>query len=335
MVLARTVFSDDGRNVITERSVLTEQRIALLRSWGIPSVYILDMDGPGQDYRQFTYVYMTTISALHDAFGKARLLNTLTLDDMDDLAEKAEDVIASETGVFGYLTMIHNTDDYIFSHSADVGIIAGLIGKWVGCSGAELKNLILAGFLHDIGKTQIPLSILNKPGKLTLNEWEMMKQHPTLGYALLKSPIPPAESVLSGVHQHHERIDGSGYPQGLTTDKISFAAKIISIADVFGAMISNRTYRPAETPFRALGEIQRQMFGKLDPELCNVFIAKALESFVGLDVWLSNGAAAKVIAMEKSALDKPIVLTEEGNCLSLVQSDLTITRVNFDADHSS
>lgn len=330
MVLARTIFADDGRNVISERSVLTAQQIFLLYSWGVSSAEIVDLDGEAleeQAFCRFAQAYTAMSSILTDIFAKARLLKTLPADEMEELAEKTATVIAGGTGVLGYLAMIHSTDDYVFRHSANVGIIAGLVGKWIGCGGETLAELILAGLMHDIGKTQIPLQILNKPGDLNSYEWGILKQHPSLGFELLQSALRPAESVLSGVLQHHERVDGSGYPFGLPGDEISSSARIIAIADIYDSMTSNRSYRSAETPFRAVEEIHRQMFGKLDPKVCGVFIAKAFEAFIGMGVGLSDGSEATVIAMDRSALATPIVRSKTGRYTSLAESDLTIVRV--------
>jgi len=336
MVLARTVFSDDGRNIIGKRTVLTKQKISLLHSWDVLAVEILDMNGPpGKElsYPQFANVHVAILSTLTQTFIKARLLKTLPAAEMDELAQQAEKIVQDETAVLGHLAMIHNTDGYIFKHSVNVGIIAGLIGKWIGYTGTKLKELILAGFLHDIGKTQIPLPILNKPNKLSSCEWQVIKQHPVLGFELLQSPAPPTEDVLSGVYQHHERVDGRGYPRGLSGPQISLVAKIIAIADIYDAMTSDRSYRNAETPFQAIEEIHRQMFGKLDPELCNIFISKARESFIGMEVQLSDGSEATVMAIDQTTIAKPILRKKTGCYTNLAQSNLTIIAVEPSEDH--
>lgn len=331
MVLAKAVFSADRRTVIEKGIVLTKQQISLLSSWDVSYVEILDMGGhPGKglSYREFENIHAAMVTALAETFERARLFNTLSPAEMDELVEQSENIITDETGVLGYLSMIQNTDDYIFKHSVNVGIIAGLIGKWIGYAGARLKGLILAGFLHDIGKTQISLQILNKPSKLNIEEWEIIKQHPGLGFELLQSTNPPSDAVLSGVRQHHEKIDGSGYPLGLSGNEITMDARIIAIADIYDSMTSDRAYRSAETPFRAIEEIYSQMFDKLDPKLSNVFIAQAREAFIGTAVRLSDGSEAIVIAIDQTTLAKPILRKRAGCYINLAQrSDLSIIKV--------
>jgi HD-GYP domain-containing protein (c-di-GMP phosphodiesterase class II) len=329
MILAKAVIADDGRTIIGESTVLTKRKISLLRAWAVSAVEVLDMGNhPGNSlsYAQFVDVHSAMTAAVSEIFEKTRLSKTLSLAEIDELVKQSQDIIVGEVSILSYLASIHTTDDYIFKHSVNVGILAGLIGKWTGYTVNKLKQLMLAGFLHDIGKTQIPLRILNKPGKLDSEEWKAIKRHPVIGFELLRSPVPPPETVLSGVLQHHERMDGSGYPHGLLGNDIILDAKIIAIADIYDAMTSDRSYRAAETPFRAIEEIHGQMFGKLDPAVSNIFIAKARESFIGMEVRLSDGCEATVIAIDQTTA-KPLLRTRTGHYTNLAQSGLTITRV--------
>ncbi|MDR3589112.1 MAG: HD-GYP domain-containing protein [Negativicutes bacterium] len=330
MVLARAVFSDDGRTVIGERAVLTKHKISRLGGWSVSSAEIMDSDGqkePG--YRRFEGIHQAMAKRLADTFEKARFFKTLAITEINELVEQTQKVIASGAGVLGYLAMLQKADDYVFGHSLNVGMIAGLIGKWAGYGGAMLQELILAGFLHDIGKTQIPLPILNKPGKLDPCEWKVMRQHPMLGSELLRSVNPLADGVLSGVDQHHERMDRSGYPRGLAGCEITSGAKIIAIADIYDAVTSDRTYRAAQTPFQAIEEVGSQMFDKLDPRLCNIFIAKAQQAFIGVEVRLSDGSEATVVAMDQTTMAKPIVRKKTGCFINLAhRNDVTIIAMN-------
>lgn len=157
-------------------------------------------------------------------------------------------------------------DPYTSSHEHRVGIIAGEIGRIMRLSEGKIEGLIESGNLHDIGKFRVPLDILNKPGKLSSAEFEMVKQHAQDGYEVLKGisfPWPVAEVAL----QHHERIDGSGYPQGLKGDEIIPEARILAVADVVEAMASHRPYRPKLGIDKALEEIEQGRGVKYDPEV--------------------------------------------------------------------
>jgi len=126
--------------------------------------------------------------------------------------------------------------------------------------------------LHDIGKIAIDDSILNKPGKLTDKEWESIKKHPEIGYRIL-SATPEYSEIAQDILSHHERYDGNGYPRGLKGDEIPIRARVISIADAFDAMISDRPYRKAMTSFEAIEEIKRNTGSQFDPEVSNIFVS--------------------------------------------------------------
>jgi PAS domain S-box-containing protein len=155
-------------------------------------------------------------------------------------------------------------DRYTAGHQRRVAAISAAIAKEMGLSSDMIHGLRLAGTLHDLGKINIPADILSKPGKLSLLEYELIKTHPQTGYDVLKPvefPWPIADMVL----QHHERLDGSGYPRGLKGDAILLEARIIAVADVVESMISHRPYRPALGVDVALAEIQEGSGKLYDP----------------------------------------------------------------------
>jgi putative nucleotidyltransferase with HDIG domain len=149
-------------------------------------------------------------------------------------------------------------DPYTAGHQQRVAKLAVALGREIGLSENQLKGLEVAGTLHDIGKIYVPAEILSKPGKLRKNEFNIIKDHAEVGYDLLKTiefPWPVAQMVL----QHHERLDGSGYPNGMTGDNIMIEARIMGVADVVEAMATHRPYRPAMNIEKALLElIQRK-----------------------------------------------------------------------------
>lgn len=163
-------------------------------------------------------------------------------------------------------TMLEKRDPYTAGHQQRVADLAEKIAIELGLSEGTIHGVRLAGMVHDIGKIQVPAEVLSKPGKLSDLEYSMMKQHPQVGYDILKAikspwPIPDA------VHQHHERLDGSGYPSGLKSDQILIEARILAVADIVEAMASHRPYRPALGLKAALDEIVNQRGTQLDPEV--------------------------------------------------------------------
>jgi putative nucleotidyltransferase with HDIG domain len=185
-----------------------------------------------------------------------------------------------EKAMFGTIdavtAMVDLRDPYTSGHQRRVGELAGAIGAEMGLDEDAVKALRVIGRIHDIGKISVPAEILSKPGKLTKAEFEIIKSHAQQGYDILKSvefPWPVAEAVL----QHHERLDGSGYPQGLKGDAISLAARIIAVADTIEAMGTHRPYRPALGLEPALKEIEEHSGRRYDAKV----VAACLQLFRG------------------------------------------------------
>jgi len=322
MTVANDVFLDDGRILMVKGTVLTERRIKRLGFWDVPSVDIFlpeEIRKETNNTATLTVRHSTLLESLSNAFDNVRIFHNLPLKELGDLAQNTMDIINNDVGVIGQLNLLRKVDDYTFRHCLNVGIVAGVLGKWLGLDAPHLQEIILTGFLHDIGKTQIPLELLNKPDKLTAEEWVIMKQHPALGLKLIDSNTPVSRSVAMGIVQHHERADGTGYPLGLKGNQIATSARIIAICDVYDAMTSDRIYQTAQTPFAVIEEITSGMFDKLDPKLTHLFTDKAKESFIGSTVQLSDGCLAKVIAVNKTSASKPIVQVSQGIFINLMQ----------------
>lgn len=163
-------------------------------------------------------------------------------------------------------TMVELKDPYTAGHERSVGDIAAAIGQELGLDSEQVKGLRYAGYVHDIGKIAIPTELLSKPGKLTLHEFELIKTHAQQGYDVLKDikfPWPIARAIL----EHHERLDGSGYPRGLRGEEISLEARILAVADTVEAMSSHRPYRPALGLDAALREIEGQAGKRYDAQV--------------------------------------------------------------------
>jgi len=170
--------------------------------------------------------------------------------------------------------MVELRDPYTKGHSVRVATLAVFLARRLGRSPYELRGLQLMGLLHDIGKVGIPTEILSKPGRLGPEELELMRQHPQMGYEILRDisfPWPVAAAVL----QHHERLDGSGYPQGLTGNEQMWQVRVLAVADLLEAMATDRPYRPGLGPDLALKELRQQRGQLYDAEVVDAVLAAA------------------------------------------------------------
>jgi len=186
------------------------------------------------------------------------------------------------------LCKLRRHDAYTFTHGVNVSVVAAAFGVYLGFSPQELKELGLAGLFHDVGKTRIPDAILNKPGRLTDMEFARIKRHPLLGRDLI-SGLKLPEGVLRGVAEHHERFDGSGYPNGLAGEAIHRWGRILAVADVYDAMTSRRSYKGPMLPTRALAVIHGMRGRDFPVALAERFIKFLGPYPVGSFVRLTNG----------------------------------------------
>jgi len=205
------------------------------------------------------------------------------------------------------INVLKVSDEYTFKHSVDVATIAMIIGKKLGLSHEDVYDLGIAGLLHDIGKSKIPNEILNKPGRLTDEEFDIMKQHSVYGYRILQEKPDIKESIKMGVLQHHEKTNSKGYPMGVGASQISQFAKIISVADIYDALVTERPYKHGFSPRDAV-EMLMAMTGELDLSSLRAFMGSVILYPVGCTVDLSNGERARVVENYEEAIMRPKVV---------------------------
>ena len=206
-------------------------------------------------------------------------------------------------------------DDYTYHHSLSVAVIALTIGVALGLNNVELHQLGLSAVLHDIGKLMIPASIIQKPGRLTYEEFELIKNHPMYGTKILPHRHDIPESIFDGILSHHERMDGSGYPNGLKNKEIPLSGRILAVADVYDALTSNRPYRSPSLPSEASEYIMGGTGSYFDEDVVSAFIRKVAPYPVGTCVRLSNGITAVVVKNREEAPLRPLVRILSGNML--------------------
>lgn len=204
-----------------------------------------------------------------------------------------------------------------YKHCINVGLTAGALAEWLQLSDQEIREAILGGLLHDVGKVMIPEKIINKAGKLIAYEFSIIRCHAYYSFQLVQfcSYIP--EPVKYAVWQHHERLDGSGYPSQLKGQEISFLAQILAVADVYDAMTSDRAQRSELTLFDVIDDLSIEMFGKLNPDICLMLIHKMKDRLIGSSVLLNTGEEAKIIRFDPEIDHQPWIKLDNGNYVDL------------------
>lgn len=226
---------------------------------------------------------------------------------LKNLSKKiVEQVVRNRTTMIN-LVDLRAYDDYTYCHSLNVAVISIIIGMALKLSYSSIQELAIGALIHDIGKMRVDKGILNKPGKLTPEEFEHMKQHSTLGYEYLLSNTDIAESSKIATLYHHERMDGRGYPEGLRGDKIPLFSRIISVADVYDALTSDRPYRKAMLPSDAIEYIMGGFGSAFDPDIVRVITKKVAPYPIGTCVRLSNDAMGIVVKNYEETSLRPVI----------------------------
>lgn len=200
------------------------------------------------------------------------------------------------------------SNEYLNIHSLNVAFLSVSLGKKLGFTDDRLKNITLSGFLHDIGKIFLDQTILNKSGKLTNNEFNEIKKHSVLGYKFVSENLEVDSEVLSGILEHHERVDGSGYPRGLKGDKISYFAKIMGIVDSYDAITNDTVYREAMTNDAAIKVINSWKGIHFNEVLTSFFVDVFSYHAIGTPVLLDTGETGIIIDTPVSRNFEPKVL---------------------------
>ncbi|MGO4694360.1 HD-GYP domain-containing protein [Paenibacillus sp. 2TAB26] len=200
--------------------------------------------------------------------------------------------------------------DYLLHNSITSALTSYQIAQWTGFPQKDWMQIAFAGLLHDIGNVRIDKAILTKPNTLSTEEKEEMMRHTVLGYQLLKNVSALNEGVKMAALQHHEKVDGTGYPLGIDATKINPYAKIVAIADIFHAMTLNKAYRKAASPYLVLEQIQSDSFGKLDPTYVRTFVEKATQFHNGTVVKLSDERIGEIVFSDRNYPTRPWVSIE-------------------------
>lgn len=269
-----------------------------------------DKSGPARksrDYRLFNERVIKSAQLLEKSLSEYIVREDEDLNTNKLLKETREIIALSDDPVhtFRMLRRVRRYDDLTYIHSLNVAILCHEFANWMHMPEEEQDILTLAGLLHDVGKMGIPGKIIKKAGLLTEEEYELIKQHPQKGYDFLKKH-PLDERIMNAALMHHERCDGSGYPQGLKVDEIDDFAKIVAIADYYDALTSARVYREPHCPFEVFRMLQQER-DKFDSTYLAVFMEGVASFYIGCEVVLSNQKRARMVDTNPTDQSNPIV----------------------------
>mgnify|MGYP001396212458 CR=1 FL=1 len=324
-LLQRDTFNDFGLHVLSKGTTLRSKEISMLfqhqidyvdiemRSFDQPvhpsavgSTRTIETSVSPKWMPAVKPIYEDTVKGFKSLFEQAINEGIIEEQAVKETFQPLVDNFQMERDVVSMLLLLNTKDDYTYQHSVQVGMLSFYLASWLGYSQEESVEIGQAGFLHDIGKCRIDSAILNKPDRLTDEEFAVIKRHPQYGHDIIKNSMDNEIAAIVAA-QHHERNDGSGYPLGLKNDQIHPIAKIVAVVDVYSAMISMRVYKEKRDLLQVLREIHRMSFNELDAVTAHTFIKHMIPNFIGKRATLDNGKTGIIVMTHPTEFFRPLI----------------------------
>ncbi|MCR5099018.1 MAG: HD-GYP domain-containing protein [Lachnospiraceae bacterium] len=331
MISTKSIQDSSGVLMLAANHPITADIIQAMKRKGMAGVFIFD------EFTQFEQFD----SIVNDEFRQEAVnaLRDFNIDKVIYLTNMIVEKIMSTKELVVDLHELSIYDQDTYDHSMNVCTLATTCGVGMGLDTDNLQQLALAAMLHDVGKRNIPLAILNKQGKLTPAEREIINEHPQMGYDLLYANQSISSYVRAAILSHHENYDGTGYPNHLAGEAIPLFARIIHIADVYDALTRKRSYKDKYMQSESLEFLMGNCGSMFDPDIVNTFLKYIVVYPVGCDVILSDGRIAHVIKNRSSSVTRPVVMTWDKEKLDLAKDPAcrhitVIKELDFDGSSS-
>jgi HD-GYP domain-containing protein (c-di-GMP phosphodiesterase class II) len=282
-----------------------------------------------EHFQRFCSVYNENLIKFKGIFiSYLQTKQSINEEDLFAIYDEVAACITTEGELLDFLyNMIPNEDELTYTQSFNAALLAGSFANWLKFPDEEKRLMILCGFYYDIGKWELPSEILWKPGKLSDEEYAIVKKHPVSGYASVRNDPKLNDHVKMTVLMHHEKYDGSGYPYHMSGDHIDRYARYMSIVDTYIAMASPRSFRNAFTPLQILGNFETNI-DKYDVSILLPLMEKIADTQIGSRVVLSDETEWEVIMINKLKYSCPVLRSDMGDILDLkTRPDLTIAKL--------
>ena len=310
MILANDICNKYGVVIVPERTVLDIGIINRLAILGIEEIEIDNALNRPSFKSTVAVKYSDNVQKIRALLNDISNGRDINLEKVNMVSDSILLDFKENRNVFDCIHQIRTADEYTYNHCVNVSLISLLIGKWMDLDDNRLRVLVKAGLLHDVGKSQIPDEILNKPGKLTDEEFSIVKKHSKLGFDIL-STTHIDENISNAALMHHEREDGTGYILGLKSVRIHEYAKIVAVADIFDAMTSNRVYKKKKSPFAAFDFFKNEAFSILDQKILDIFLNNLPFYYVNDYVKLDDGRSGQIIFIDPANPSRPVIKAKE------------------------
>ncbi len=330
MVAARNVHSAEGRLLVTKETVLSEAMVANIQKTSLGSIYVRnplfqDIEAEEVVTEDNRRKAVMALKSAVTAYQKTKVLDIQPLKKV--LRELVVEIIRNRDSMIHQLDM-RTYQDYIYAHSVNTCVLSVLIAVNLDYPEGKLTDLALGTMLHDVGMMMLPDALLMKMGNLTPEESKQVQQHPEDGFNILRTVREIPITVAHIAYQHHERVDGKGYPRNLTADKILEFAKVAAVADTFDALVSDRPYRKGMVPHEAYEVMMALADSYVDRDILHLFLTHVAIYPVGAVVQLDNGqhgVVTKVLPRLQTRPQVRLLTDQQGNLLS-EQTEIDLTQ---------
>ncbi|KHE73185.1 HD-GYP domain-containing protein [Halobacillus sp. BBL2006] len=336
-IITKDVMGRTNRPIVPKNTVVHPIHISVLRDFSIQSVEVATKLNDGQPFIpnhqmedeeasattndtpqeltpfSFQEQYLEAVQSYKRWFANWKAGSPVDIQAvrrvMVPLLEKAVEV---KKDVF-LLHHYSSSEDYLYHHSVTMGMMSGYLAHQMGSNYGEWIQVGLAGVLSDCGMSQVDEKILHKEGPLSEEEYNQVKKHPTYSYRLVEKIPSLSSGAKLAVLQHHERLNGSGYPLGLRQEKLHPFSQLIAVSDMYHAMTSERLYRKKQAPLKVLEEILQEQFGRYDHKVIQALVKEMIHFSTGSKVRLSNNKTAEVLFVDHTHPTRPMIRLDDNS----------------------
>lgn len=343
MIIARDIISSQGQVLAKRGTVLDEQLWLHLQFYNIDQIAVEPEDVPAEpvlldildqgksdesvvvsvtkkpSFKNFKEAYVSEVNLLKNNLSD--FIKRRQPMEKDALLSETKKLFSEVNDTSDIMMMLYNMrhiDDVTYAHSVNVSLVCRVIGTWMKYPEEDLDILTLCGLLHDVGKSEIPMSIIKKPGPLTDEEYETIQNHPLYGHTILKNQKVDRRIKLAAL-QHHERCNGRGYPYGLTIEELDPFSLIVAIADVYDAMTANRCYREGLCPFDVIASLEEMSDG-FHPYFLKIFLQNTAAVYIGANILLTDDRKGRIHEINTNDVAYPKIELEDGTIIDLSEN---------------
>jgi putative nucleotidyltransferase with HDIG domain len=312
-IIAQKIVSKYGATVAVENTIINDYIINKLKAFEVDYIWVYKSSDEEAAKLSDNNLLNIKKNYKHNVIEISSLINDLSKgnqleeEKMNGIVNSIYSSLDKEYYIIKCINELKAVDQYLYNHSVNVSFYSMLLGKWLGLNKSDIKKIVQAALLHDIGKAQLAPNILNKSDKLEPSEYYELIQHPIYGYNLVKNSDFISEAVKEAILTHHEHIDKSGYPFKKSGDELNIYSKIISVVDIYDGITSERPYARRLTPFEAFQVIANDNLGRFDIHIMGTFLGNLAACYVGSKVLLNNSEVGEIVYVPPQSINKPTI----------------------------